>query len=163
MHTQTQFGKPPLASIPLGYDGAHLDEQTIAVRRQWRPASGHPGGWRVVREWPNYPSFQPAMQELEGRAGRRTLFASYETAKRRADRLNATAPLFQPVKHAATFERGLSFWAEPNGGGAGAVESYCIVSQVYGHPATEACDDWFAHFKDADEIAAKLARGESLD
>ena len=57
----------------------------------------------------------------------------------------------------------ISYWAEPNGGGgAGAIESYCVVGQAEGYPATEACDDWFANFADADEIARKLAVGEDI-
>ena len=65
-----------------------------------------------------------------------------------------------PVKHESTTVKGLRFWAEANGGGAGAIESYCVVSQVDGYPATEAWDDWLAHWEDADEIAQKLAKGE---
>ena len=60
-------------------------------------------------------------------------------------------------RYEAKNQRGLFFWAEPNGGGAGAVESYAVVSQANGFPATEAHDDWFAYLKDADEIARQLA------
>lgn len=60
-------------------------------------------------------------------------------------------------RYEAKNQRGLFFWAEPNGGGAGAVESYGVVSQAKGFPATEAHDDWFAYLKDADEIARQLA------
>lgn len=65
-----------------------------------------------------------------------------------------------PIKHESTTQPGLFFWAEPNGGGAGAVESYGVVSQADGFPATEAWDDWFAHWQDADDVAQKLAKGE---
>ena len=63
-------------------------------------------------------------------------------------------------KHESTFQSGLFFWAEPNGGGAGAIESFAVVSQAdgAGRPC-EAWDDWFANEKDADEIAQELARG----
>ncbi len=70
---------------------------------------------------------------------------------------------FAPIKHRATFDRSLSFWAEPNGGGAGAVQSYCVVAAVDGQDPSEAFDDWLAHWKDADEIARKLAAGEPID
>ena len=35
-----------------------------------------------------------------------------------------------------------------------------VVSQVKGFPATEACDDWFANRKDAEDIAKGLAEGK---
>jgi hypothetical protein len=60
-------------------------------------------------------------------------------------------------KHESKSQPGLFFWAEANGGGAGADESYAVVSQMTGFPATEAHDDWFYHFKDANEIAKQLA------
>lgn len=49
----------------------------------WYPASGHPGGWRVVRETATIP-----LEELCGRTGRRILFKSCKAAQRRADFLN---------------------------------------------------------------------------
>jgi hypothetical protein len=67
-----------------------------------------------------------------------------------------------PPKYESTTQKGLYFWAEENGGGAGAVDSYCVVSQAEGFPATEAFDDWLCHWADADEIAQKLARGEDV-
>ncbi len=61
------------------------------------------------------------------------------------------------MRYEAKNQRGLFFWAEANGGGAGAIESYCVVSQADGYPATEAHDDWFCHFADADAMARELA------
>ena len=52
--------------------------------RQWRPASGHRKGWRVVRD-------VCPMQEHEDRRGRRILFKSHDAAKKRADLLNREA------------------------------------------------------------------------
>lgn len=63
-------------------------------------------------------------------------------------------------RHHSTTQPGLVYWAEPNGGGAGAVESYCVVGQAEGFPPSESHDDWFANWEDANEIAAMLARGE---
>ena len=63
------------------------------------------------------------------------------------------------IRYESKAQPGLRFWAEPNGGGAGAVESYGIVSQADGYPATEAWDDWFANFGDADRIAREMAEG----
>lgn len=60
---------------------------------QWLPASGHPGGWRVVRQF--YPPFhnpppgEPRFQEACGPKGRLRLFRSREAAQRAADKLNA--------------------------------------------------------------------------
>ena len=65
--------------------------------------------------------------------------------------------MFKPIKYEAKNQKGLFFWAEPNGGGAGANESYGVVSQARGFPATEAHDDWFANLSDADAMARELA------
>lgn len=65
-------------------------------------------------------------------------------------------------KYESTSQPGLYFWAEENGGGAGAIESYCVVAKAEGGMASEAHDDWFANLADADEIAQKLAKGESV-
>jgi hypothetical protein len=54
--------------------------EDIAFDAQWQPASGHPGGWRVVRKLEGRP-----MEELEAKGGRRpVLFKSFEAADRRA-------------------------------------------------------------------------------
>jgi hypothetical protein len=60
----------------------------------------------------------------------------------------------QPTKHESANEPGLYFWAERN---PGPVESYCVMAKARRGPATEAHDDWLAHFKDADEIAQGMA------
>lgn len=63
-----------------------------------------------------------------------------------------------PPKYESQTQPGLYFWAEE-------IDCVCwmVVSRAQGYPGTEACDDWFAHFKDADEIAQKLARGEPVE
>ena len=66
------------------------------------------------------------------------------------------------TKYESKTQPGLFFWAEANGGGAGAVESYGVVQQMTGYPATEAHDDWFGRFEDADEIARALAEGKDV-
>lgn len=48
---------------------------------KWRPSSGHPKGWRVTRGF-------PATEELNGKSGRRLIFKSKSSAKKRADKLN---------------------------------------------------------------------------
>jgi hypothetical protein len=53
----------------------------------WRPASGHPGGWRVVRK-----ESGKCMEELEGPSGKLLLFKSMATAQARADKLNRATP-----------------------------------------------------------------------
>lgn len=61
-----------------------------------------------------------------------------------------------PVKkYESTTEPGLFYWAQ-----SGGADHFYVVAQAEGGPATEAWDDWFANFKDADEIAQMLARGE---
>lgn len=61
------------------------------------------------------------------------------------------------TKYQAKNQPGLYYWAEPNGGGAGAIESYGVVCQTDGSPTTEAYDDWFGRFEDADNMAKELA------
>lgn len=51
----------------------------------WAPASGHPGGWRVVK-YAEPP--QCHLIELEDRGGRRRLFKSRGAAEKVADGLN---------------------------------------------------------------------------
>lgn len=48
---------------------------------EWHPASGHPGGWRVLRER------EGGIEELTGRSGKLLLFKSIETANRRISEL----------------------------------------------------------------------------
>jgi len=49
---------------------------------EWRAASGHKGGWRVVK------GICP-MEELRGPKGKLLLFKTYESAQKRADSLNS--------------------------------------------------------------------------
>jgi hypothetical protein len=51
---------------------------------------------------------------------------------------------------------GLMFWAEPNEIDGG--KTWIVTSQMRGFPATDACDDWFARFADADSTAKHLAQ-----
>lgn len=61
-------------------------------------------------------------------------------------------------RYPSTSEPGVEFWAEKDHFGF-----WCVLSQAPGAPATEAQDDQFTSFKDADEIAQMLAKGEDLD
>lgn len=61
----------------------------------WTASSGHPGGWRVTRQF--FPPFTPApgmpnFQEAKGPKGKLRLFRSREAAQRVADALNAREP-----------------------------------------------------------------------
>ena len=49
----------------------------------------------------------------------------------------------------------LKFWPEKIV--RGLKVSWMVVAAVDGEPATEAHDDWFANYKDADEVAKQLA------
>lgn len=58
----------------------------------WRPVSGHPGGWRVCRQFfaplapePGAPTFQTAT----GPGGKIRLFKTHSSALRAAAKLNA--------------------------------------------------------------------------
>lgn len=58
---------------------------------RWRAASGHPGGWRVVRQFfppLTPPNGGPNFQEAKGPKGRLRLFRTFEAAKKAADALN---------------------------------------------------------------------------
>jgi hypothetical protein len=60
----------------------------IAWHLQWRPASGHPGGWRVCRN--DYRiGHDPYLQQHSDRRGRVILYRSYDSALRKAAELNA--------------------------------------------------------------------------
>lgn len=64
-----------------------MTEDDIAFHLTWRPASGHPGGWRVCRQ--DYrPGADPRLQELTRKDGRVRLFRTFDGAKRRADAMN---------------------------------------------------------------------------
>lgn len=64
----------------------------VAMLATWRPASGHPKGWRVVREF--YPPLSPPegqarFQEAEGPSGRLRVFKTRQAAAHVAAVLNA--------------------------------------------------------------------------
>lgn len=59
-------------------------------------------------------------------------------------------------------KEGVYYWAEPTPFLAGHSQTWHVVSQKPGYPASEAFGDWLAHQKDADEIAQKLAKGEEV-
>lgn len=65
-----------------GYSGTPLSEDDRRWHSTWKPASGHPGGWRVVR------GLAP-LEELRGKSGRTILFRSYKAAASRAETLNS--------------------------------------------------------------------------
>ena len=59
-----------------------LSKEDVAALNRFHPASGHLGGWRVVR------GYCP-MEQAEGPKGRVRLFRTMGAAQRAADRLNA--------------------------------------------------------------------------
>ena len=59
--------------------------------------------------------------------------------------------------HESTQQPGLWFWAEKD---SGPVPCWIVYSQASGFPGTEACDDWFYKFEDADQVARLLAEGK---
>lgn len=58
-----------------------------------------------------------------------------------------------PTRYASATQPGLFFWVERAG------SAFMVVQGVEGFPATEALDDWPAHFEDADALARQLAAG----
>lgn len=66
----------------------------------------------------------------------------------------------QPTKHESATQPGLFYWAERNPKlRAHDAETYSVVAQASGFPATEAHDDWFHRAEDADAIARAMAAG----
>lgn len=63
------------------------------------------------------------------------------------------------TKYKSKADSSVSFWAEANKIPGSKVESYTVLQQAEGFPATEATDDWLGTFEDADEIARTLAEG----
>jgi hypothetical protein len=61
--------------------------EELAFHAKWAPSSGHPGGWRVTRQF-FAPLPNPRFEEHTNRIGRCILFRSFDGAKRRADKLN---------------------------------------------------------------------------
>ena len=73
-------------------DNREFTPDEIARLLQWRPASGHPGGWRVMREdFRSPPLFKPKLQAATGPKGKLCLFRTMEAAQRRADEMNRAA------------------------------------------------------------------------
>lgn len=60
------------------------------------------------------------------------------------------------TKHVAKGRPDLKFWAKQDNA-PGFPSSFAVISQADGFPATEAHDDYFANFEDADEVAKELA------
>lgn len=81
-----RLGGPVLTVVSelVGRDFGYgpLDLSAATYHGTWHPASGHPGGWRVVR------GLSP-MQELQSKTGRRILFKTQKRAAQRAAALNA--------------------------------------------------------------------------
>lgn len=66
-----------------------MTEDDCRWHAQWRAASGHPGGWRVVREFfPPLYAEKRGLEELNRRDGRTLLFRTSKSAQRRADAMN---------------------------------------------------------------------------
>jgi hypothetical protein len=105
------------------------------------------GGFRQVSE---SPRAKYCADELAGHPERQ-LWQQYARRKWRRVYLSVKQP-------------DLIFYAEPVElhERRGFVPSWGVTSKVEGFPATEAFDDWFAHEKDAEEIARKLAAGEEI-
>jgi hypothetical protein len=66
-----------------------MTDDDIAFHATWRPASGHPSGWRVCRHfYPPHPKASACgMEEACGPSGRVRFFKSREAAQKAADKL----------------------------------------------------------------------------
>lgn len=60
-----------------------------------------------------------------------------------------------------TNDEGIMFWAEKVPSFSGGIDSWAVIQQVKGYPATEAFDDWFTNIEDADAMAQLLVNGEN--
>lgn len=60
------------------------------------------------------------------------------------------------TKHPAPAQPGLFFWAEATDG-PGGLPMYAVVSQMKGYPASDAHDDYFLSYADADALAQEFA------
>lgn len=74
--------------------GHAFSDEDAAYHNSWKAASGHPNGYRVVKNsfekgqdglW---YSGQRGFIELEGKTGKLRLFKSFEAAKKVAEKLN---------------------------------------------------------------------------
>ena len=86
------------------------------------------------------------------------------TSRERIDRLFEISSKKAAVqKYRSKKEPNVQYWAEqvPLLPGEKSV-AWVVVMQADGYPGTEACDDWFGRFEDADAIAQKLANGEDI-
>jgi hypothetical protein len=68
-----------------------MSEENLMSHAKWKPASGHAGGWRVVRQF--FPPLEPPeggspFEEACGPSGRLRLFRTIEAAQKAADALN---------------------------------------------------------------------------
>jgi hypothetical protein len=72
-------------------DSSTMTDADRAWHATWRPATGHPGGYRVCREF-FAPLISPAgrtgLEEANGPSGKLRLFKTRAAAQRAADRLN---------------------------------------------------------------------------
>lgn len=55
-----------------------MNETDIAYHATWKASSGHPGGWRVTRQFWDNRGFQEAC----GPSGKLRLFKTFESANR---------------------------------------------------------------------------------
>lgn len=68
-----------------GYSGTPLSEDDRRWHATWKPASGHPRGWRVVR------GLAP-LEELRGKSGRTILFRSCKAREVRSNVPKSSVP-----------------------------------------------------------------------
>ncbi len=67
---------------------SRFTDSDLHFHAQWRAASGHPGGWRVLRQffWAGCDSM---LHEYKTKTGLPRLYKSRESAMRVASKLNA--------------------------------------------------------------------------
>ncbi len=78
----------------MGQSYSTYTADDVAYHKTWKPASGHSGGWRVIR-YPSANQWQLGrMEEYSDVRGRPRLYKTHEAAKRVADKLNAEIVMY---------------------------------------------------------------------
>lgn len=117
-----------------------------------------PGGNRETEWSADHVEALAELLDPDAEAQARPGTPAHPAADSRADQPGGIG---EKPRHESTTQKGLFFWADSIEI-RGQRTCFHVVAQAEGYEGTEAHDDWFANWKDADEIAQMLARGEAI-